>query len=234
MHIYVHFFIRQPFWDMSSLWGLDISPLSDLGFPRVFSPSCGLSSLPCWCPLQCPPPGNLPFPGIEPAFLMRPALAGGLFTTDATWEDTLMVSFEAQSVFHFFVSYIYIHTYIYVFLLLLLPLRLVLLVSSQKLLPKPWSWMYTPKFCSSRSQFSLLHLGLWSIWRRLCVWCEVWGGVYPSFFCAWIPTCPSTVCGRDGSLSMDCLGTLSGVWPYEGLFLNSPFYYKDMFTLFTF
>ena len=145
---------------MSSLWGLDISPLSDLGFPRVFSPSCGLSSLPCWCPLQCPPPGNLPFPGIEPAFLNRPALAGGLFTTDATWEVTLMVSFEAQSVFHFFVSYIYIHTYIYVFLLLLLPLRLVLLVSSQKLLPKPWSWMYTPKFCSSRSQFSLLHLGL--------------------------------------------------------------------------
>ena len=61
------------------------------------------------------------------------------------------------------------------------------------------------------------------------------GSVYLSFFCAWIPTCPpSTVCGRDGSLSMDCLGTLSGVWPYEGLFLSSPFDYKDTFTLFYF
>ena len=36
--------------------------------------------------LPCPPPGDLPDPGIEPASLMSPALAGGFFTTGTTWE----------------------------------------------------------------------------------------------------------------------------------------------------
>ena len=39
-----------------------------------------------WSGLPCPPPGVLPAPGIKPAFLMYPALAGGFFTTSATWE----------------------------------------------------------------------------------------------------------------------------------------------------
>ena len=30
--------------------------------------------------------GDLPDPGIEPASLISPALAGGFFTTSATWE----------------------------------------------------------------------------------------------------------------------------------------------------
>ena len=36
--------------------------------------------------LLCPPPGDLPDPGIEPVPLMAPALAGMFFTTAATWE----------------------------------------------------------------------------------------------------------------------------------------------------
>ena len=36
--------------------------------------------------LPCPPPGNLPDPGMEPASLMSSALAGGFFTSSATWE----------------------------------------------------------------------------------------------------------------------------------------------------
>ena len=36
--------------------------------------------------LPFPPPGNLPNPGIEPKFLMSPALAGRFFTTSTTWE----------------------------------------------------------------------------------------------------------------------------------------------------
>ena len=36
--------------------------------------------------LPCPPPGDLPNPGIEPLFLRSPALAGGFLTTSATWE----------------------------------------------------------------------------------------------------------------------------------------------------
>ena len=33
-----------------------------------------------------PSPGNLPNPGIKPMSLASPALAGGFFTTSATWE----------------------------------------------------------------------------------------------------------------------------------------------------
>ena len=36
--------------------------------------------------LPCPPPGYLPNPGIKPVSFMSPALAGGFFTTSATWE----------------------------------------------------------------------------------------------------------------------------------------------------
>ena len=39
----------------------------------------------------CPPPGELPNPGIEPESLMSPALAGGLFTASATWEACMCV-----------------------------------------------------------------------------------------------------------------------------------------------
>ena len=38
--------------------------------------SMGLSRLEYWTGLLCPPPGDLPHPGIEPTSLMSPALAG--------------------------------------------------------------------------------------------------------------------------------------------------------------
>ena len=37
-----------------------------------------------WNGLLCPPPGNLPNPGIKPVSLTSPALAGGFFTARAT------------------------------------------------------------------------------------------------------------------------------------------------------
>ena len=48
--------------------------------------SMGFSRQEYWSGLPRPPPGNLPDPGIEPESLMSHALAGGLFTTSATWE----------------------------------------------------------------------------------------------------------------------------------------------------
>ena len=36
--------------------------------------------------VACPPPGDLPKPGIKPKSLMSPALAGRFFTTSITWE----------------------------------------------------------------------------------------------------------------------------------------------------
>ena len=38
-----------------------------------------------WSGLPGPPPVDLPNPGIEPTSLISPALAGGFFTTPATW-----------------------------------------------------------------------------------------------------------------------------------------------------
>ena len=46
----------------------------------------GFSRQESWSGLPCPPPADLPDPGFEPMFLLSPALAGGLFTTCATWE----------------------------------------------------------------------------------------------------------------------------------------------------
>ena len=44
-----------------------------------------------WSELPCPPPGYLPNPGIELVSLTHPALAGGFFTTSATWEAPKVV-----------------------------------------------------------------------------------------------------------------------------------------------
>ena len=38
-----------------------------------------------WSGLPCPPPEDLPNPGIEPMSLTSPALAGGFFTTSAIY-----------------------------------------------------------------------------------------------------------------------------------------------------
>ena len=48
--------------------------------------SMGFSRQEYWSGLPGPPPGDLPDPGIEPSFLMSPALAGGFFTISASWE----------------------------------------------------------------------------------------------------------------------------------------------------
>ena len=39
-----------------------------------------------WSGLPCSPTGDLTYPGIEPASLMSPALAGGFFTTSTSRE----------------------------------------------------------------------------------------------------------------------------------------------------
>ena len=48
--------------------------------------SMGFSRQEYWSGLPCPPPGDLPNPGIEPASLASPTLSGRFFTTSATWE----------------------------------------------------------------------------------------------------------------------------------------------------
>ena len=48
--------------------------------------SMGFSRREYWNVLPCPPPGDLPDPGIKPAFLRSPVLPGGFFTSRTTLE----------------------------------------------------------------------------------------------------------------------------------------------------
>ena len=51
--------------------------------------SMGFSRLEYWSGLPCSPPRDLPNPGIKPE---SPALVGGFFTTNATWEALILCS----------------------------------------------------------------------------------------------------------------------------------------------
>ena len=68
---------------------LSCSVMSDSAIPWTVAHqaplSMGFSRQECWSGLPCPPPGGLPDPGMEPAPLMSPALAGVFFTTGAPW-----------------------------------------------------------------------------------------------------------------------------------------------------
>ena len=48
--------------------------------------SMGFSRQGYWSGLPCPPPGDLPNPGIEPSSLKSPVLTGRFFSTSTTWE----------------------------------------------------------------------------------------------------------------------------------------------------
>ena len=48
--------------------------------------SMGFSRQEYWSGFPYPPSEDLLDPGIKPTTLMSPALAGGFFTTSATWE----------------------------------------------------------------------------------------------------------------------------------------------------
>ena len=54
--------------------------------------SMGFSRQEYWSGVPCPPPGDLPDPGIELESLTSPALAGKFFSTSATWEAPYQLS----------------------------------------------------------------------------------------------------------------------------------------------
>ena len=68
-----HFSCAQFF---TTLWAVAHQATLSTGFPRQEY----------WSGLPHPLQGDLPDPGIKPESLTFPALAGGFFTTSATWE----------------------------------------------------------------------------------------------------------------------------------------------------
>ena len=92
----LHLLILVIYWN-TIMWKVhDNSMLSHFScvqlFATLWTVACqaprfmGFSRQECWSKLPCPLPGHLPNPGTKPVPLMSPALAGGFFTTIATWE----------------------------------------------------------------------------------------------------------------------------------------------------
>ena len=88
--------VRESHWTRQSLWTLLL--LSCFSCVRLFvilwtvacqAPLSMRFSKEYWSELPCPPPGDLPDPGIEPEFLTSPASAGGFFTISTTREALL-------------------------------------------------------------------------------------------------------------------------------------------------
>ena len=63
--------------------------------------SMGFSRQEYWSGLPCPPPGDLPNPGFKPASLTSPALAGGFFTSSATFVSKLYIFWSSTTAKNF-------------------------------------------------------------------------------------------------------------------------------------
>ena len=74
--------------------------------------SVEFSRLEYWSWLPCPPPGDLPNPGMEPTSLVSPPLAGGFFTTGPPGKLEVFSSFKIQETF---TSYDFLKKIIYGF-----------------------------------------------------------------------------------------------------------------------
>ena len=74
--VYEHAKLLQWFWLLETPWTAGCQAPLCMRFSRQQH----------WSGLLCSQLGNLPNPGIKLKSLMSPALAGGFFTTTATWE----------------------------------------------------------------------------------------------------------------------------------------------------
>ena len=66
--------------------------------------SMGLSRQEYWSGLPCPPPGDLPDPGIQLLSLLSPALVGGFFTTSTTSGSNLDSSYSTWPCINLFLE----------------------------------------------------------------------------------------------------------------------------------
>ena len=94
-HIITRIFSVVPFERIKNklLFEFSVCVLSHFSCDQLFATlwtvaplSMGFSGQKYWSGLPCLPPGDLPDPGIKPASLMSPELAGGFLTISTTWE----------------------------------------------------------------------------------------------------------------------------------------------------
>ena len=82
-------FVIKHFPTLKSFTGCLVASVVSDSVIHQASPTMGFSRQEYYSGLPCPPPRDLPDPGIKPTSLMSLALAGRLFTTRATWEFLL-------------------------------------------------------------------------------------------------------------------------------------------------
>ena len=99
-------------WLYATLWTVTRQALLSMGFSRQEY----------WSALPCPPPGDLPDPGMKPTSLASPALADSFFSISTTWETIYIHTHITYTHTHtdtYISTYIhmhicmYIHTYMY-------------------------------------------------------------------------------------------------------------------------
>ena len=93
MHVLSHF---SHVWLFVTLWTNTHQALLAMGFSRQEY----------WSELPCPPPGDLPDPGLKPASLKSPALTGRFMNTVCA--GLPKVGF-AQSSFYYFLYYFFLY-----------------------------------------------------------------------------------------------------------------------------
>ena len=90
-------------------WSLDLQSCLTLYDPMDHSPTAPLSMefsrQEYWAGLPCPPPGDVPDPGIKPVSLASPALSCGFFTIRTTWEAPNKVIIDIKCVLKSFKDY---------------------------------------------------------------------------------------------------------------------------------
>ena len=73
-------------WLSATLWTIDHQAPLSMGFSRQEY----------WSGVPCPPPEDLPYPGIKSTSLTSPALAGGFFSTSTTWEAHIRLTTDKK------------------------------------------------------------------------------------------------------------------------------------------
>ena len=76
-------------WLWAALWTVAHQAPLSMGFSRQES----------WNRFPCPPPGDLPNPGIDPSFLLSLLLTGRFFITNAIWEAKVIIQSLSLTIF---------------------------------------------------------------------------------------------------------------------------------------
>ena len=141
--------------------------------------SMGFSRQEYWSGLPCPPAGDLPNPGTEPATPVSPTLTGRFFTTSTTWETPQPPPSKKKKISHEVRNVSFIELYsdfeIYAFYIMLLAFLLTQMVNNPPAKQETPVWSWVRKIPEERNSNPLLFLTGEFQRQRSLVGCSPWG-----------------------------------------------------------